>query len=193
MICLWLVVAANKTMSRRINLRAASVTIIHITLILAATVISIALTDFGSRIIAQAQSNNPSPLTLQQKAAMCNPSNPKLKFVNSTESKICGITPTPTPTSIPTNTTATTTLGNNATTATSTSENQLSSSFYKQGYAKGVIDARLVQSKFPASIPMGPDDVDCDSSIDPHASNPDYCSGYQHGFADAVNNVLLHR
>lgn len=186
MICLWLVVAANKTMTRRINLRTAFVTIIHITLILATTVISIALTDFGNRSIAQAQSNNTLSLTSQQKAAMCNPSNPKLKFVNSTESKICGITPTPTPTNTP--------LGNNATTTTtSTSADQLSSSFYKQGYAKGVMDAKLVQSKFPASTTMGPDDVDCDSSIDPHASNPDYCSGYQHGFADAINNVLLRR
>jgi hypothetical protein len=37
---------------------------------------------------------------------------------------------------------------------------------------------------------MSPDDVDCDSSVDPQASNQDYCSGYQHGFADTNNNEL---
>jgi hypothetical protein len=35
-------------------------------------------------------------LTPEQKSAMCNPNNPKLNFVNSTESEICGIPPTPT-------------------------------------------------------------------------------------------------
>jgi hypothetical protein len=35
-------------------------------------------------------------LTLKLKNAFCNPNNPKLKFVNSTESKICGIPETPT-------------------------------------------------------------------------------------------------
>ena len=65
-----------------------------------------------------------------------------------------------------------------------------SSTLYKQGYAKGVADAKFVQSKFPASTTMRPDDVDCDSSIDPKASNKEYCSGYQHGFADTINNAL---
>ena len=65
-----------------------------------------------------------------------------------------------------------------------------SSTLYKQGYAKGVADAKLVQSKFPGSATMSPDDVDCDSSIDPKASNKEYCSGYQHGFADTINNVF---
>jgi hypothetical protein len=41
----------------------------------------------GSLGIAQGQGN----LTAEQKAAICNPSNPKLKFVNETESRICGI------------------------------------------------------------------------------------------------------
>ncbi len=35
-------------------------------------------------------------LTPQEKAQFCNPNNPKLKFVNSTESKICGIPTTST-------------------------------------------------------------------------------------------------
>jgi hypothetical protein len=30
-------------------------------------------------------------ITPEQKAQMCNPNNPKLNFVNSTESEICGI------------------------------------------------------------------------------------------------------
>jgi hypothetical protein len=34
-------------------------------------------------------------LTPEQKQAMCDPSNPKLNFVNTTESLICGIPPTP--------------------------------------------------------------------------------------------------
>jgi hypothetical protein len=45
---------------------------------------------FGNN--AQGQGN----LTAEQKAAMCDPSNPKLKFVNGTESEICGIPKTPT-------------------------------------------------------------------------------------------------
>src|SRR5919202_5950946 len=46
--------------------------------------------------IAQVQVNSTSSLTPQQKAAMCNPNNPKINFVNSSESEICGIPPTPT-------------------------------------------------------------------------------------------------
>jgi hypothetical protein len=34
-------------------------------------------------------------LTSEQKAKLCSPDNPALKFVNSTESKICGIPPSP--------------------------------------------------------------------------------------------------
>lgn len=34
-------------------------------------------------------------LTPKQKAQFCNPNNPKLKFVNSTESKICSLSATP--------------------------------------------------------------------------------------------------
>ena len=63
-------------------------------------------------------------------------------------------------------------------------------SLYNQGYAKGVTDAKSVQITTPPSGTMSPDDVDCDSDIDPHMSNQDYCSGYQHGFADTNNNEL---
>jgi hypothetical protein len=45
-------------------------------------------------------------LTPEQKAAFCNPNNPRLKFVNSTESAICGIPKTPSNTTTsPSNTT----------------------------------------------------------------------------------------
>jgi hypothetical protein len=50
------------------------------------------LTEFGNFGIAQGQET----LTAQQKAAMCDPSNPKLGIVNGTESEICGIPKTPT-------------------------------------------------------------------------------------------------
>ena len=61
--------------------------VITMVIVLAATIVT--LTEFGNFGIAQGQGN--LTLTPQQKAAMCNPSNPKLKFVNGTESRICGI------------------------------------------------------------------------------------------------------
>ena len=110
---------------------------------------------------------------------MCNPNNPKLNFVNSTESKICGIPPT---------STNTTTPAANNNTALPTTGKQLGL-LYNQGYTKGVADAKSVQITTPIGT-MKPDDVDCDSSIDPQASNEDYCSGYQHGYADTYNHEV---
>ena len=49
--------------------------------------------EFGSYNSSEAQQISP-----EEKAKMCNPDNPSLNFVNSTESKICGI-PASTPTS----------------------------------------------------------------------------------------------
>jgi hypothetical protein len=49
--------------------------------------------EFGSYISSEAQQISP-----EEKAKMCNPDNPSLNFVNSTESEICGI-PASTPTS----------------------------------------------------------------------------------------------
>ena len=63
-----------------------------------------------------------------------------------------------------------------------------SSIFYKQGYAKGILDAKSYQKTFTASNAMRPEDVDCDSDIDPRMSNEDYCAGYQHGFAYTIGN-----
>jgi hypothetical protein len=171
------------------------------------TAIIVTFTGFANFGIAQGQVNNTtSSLTPEQKAAICDPNNPssKLDFVNTTESTICRIPKTIT------NTTTTEEAANNTTTmgtetpssspgtsiapsdtsssTTTSSSNQ--SPVYEQGYAKGVADAKSVQSMSPPSTTMTPDDVDCDSSIDPKASNADYCSGYQHGFADTNNNAL---
>jgi hypothetical protein len=163
-----------------INLQNISLGIMSITtIIIAASIVSvISITEFGNFGIAQGQISNstPSSLTPQQKAAMCDPNNPKLNFVNSTESEICGIPPTPT---------------NATTTTTPATNNTRTTSLYDQGYAKGVADAKSVQPTTPPSDTMSPDDVDCDSSVDPQASNVDYCSGYQHGFADTYNNELV--
>ncbi len=65
--------------------------IFTIALMIAAVVTTIIITGIETFNIGHAQL-----LTPQQKAAFCNPNNPRLKFVNSTESKICGIPATPT-------------------------------------------------------------------------------------------------
>jgi hypothetical protein len=168
-----------------IHLQNISLGIMSITTIIAASIVVsvISITEFGNFGIAQGQLSNSTPsslsLTPEQKAAMCNPNNPKLKFVNSTESKICGIPSTPTNT--------TTTPATNTTTPTMGKQSPL----YKQGYTKGVADAKSVQITTPPTGTMSPDDVDCDSDIDPKANNVDYCSGYQHGYTDTYNNELV--
>ena len=65
-----------------------SVLTMVIIIILTATIV-VTLTGFGifGNNNAQGQEN----LTEEQKAAMCDPNNPKLNFVNGTESRICGI------------------------------------------------------------------------------------------------------
>src|SRR5919202_5245356 len=190
-----------------VNSHIASLSIISITIILAAGIVSVvALTEFVSVGIAQGQVNNitSSSLTPQQKAAMCNPNNPKLKFVNSTESKICGIPPTPTnnmATTLAANTTGRGTRTGTEIPLPSTSISPSNTptmakqlpSLYEQGYTKGVADAKSVQITTRPSSTMRPDDVDCDSDVDPKASNEDYCSGYQHGYADTNNHALLVR
>jgi hypothetical protein len=70
---------------------------LHITTLSITSIILVSNTEFGNSGIARGQGTNvTSSLTPEQKAAMCDHSNPKLKFVNSTESKICGIPPTST-------------------------------------------------------------------------------------------------
>jgi|SRR5919197_4280442 hypothetical protein len=82
-----------------------------ISIIILAASVAIALTQFGIFGVAQGQVNITS-LTPQQKAAICNPNNPKLNVVNTTESKICGIPVTVKP---PTNATS---AANNTTAGT---------------------------------------------------------------------------
>jgi hypothetical protein len=78
-----------------------------ISIVLASTIVT--LGGFGVFGVAHGQSNattTSSSLTEQQRAAMCDPSNPKLDFVNSTESKACGL-----PKSVKSNISNTTTAG----------------------------------------------------------------------------------
>jgi hypothetical protein len=72
----------------------AFLSVLSIAVILAAAIVT--LTGFGNFGIAQGQGNltiGNLTLTPEQKAAICDPNNPlsKLDFVNTTESKICGI------------------------------------------------------------------------------------------------------
>lgn len=64
--------------------------IFMIAVMIAAVVTTIIITGIETFNVTHAQL-----LTPKQKAAFCNPNNPKLKFVNSTESKICAIPATP--------------------------------------------------------------------------------------------------
>ena len=64
-------------------------------IVFAATIIMVSLTGFAKFGTVQGQADSTS-LTPEQKAEMCDPSNPKLNFVNGTESEICGIPKTPT-------------------------------------------------------------------------------------------------
>jgi hypothetical protein len=81
-----------------------------ISVMIAALVTAIIITGIETFNVTHAQL-----LTPKQKAAFCNPNNLKLKFVNSTESKICAIPATP----------------KNATNATTTSSSILAPSVIK--------------------------------------------------------------
>jgi hypothetical protein len=179
-------------------------------ILIVVTAIILTFTGFANFGIAQGQVNNNSStsLTPEQQAAIRDPNNPssKLDFVNTTESRICGIPKkiintateeaanttttigTETPSSFPDTSIGPSDTTSSSTTITPATTNQ--SPLYEQGYAKGVADAKSIQSRFPPSTTMTPDQVDCDSSIDPQMSNEEYCSGYQHGFADTNNNAL---
>jgi len=65
------------------------------------------ITVLGTVKFDASQAQQISP---EQKAQMCNPNNPRLNFVNSTESKICGI-----PESVKNQTTTTPTTNNSST------------------------------------------------------------------------------
>lgn len=179
------------------------------TIIRASVVLVILITEFENVGGAQGQVSNSTSssipsLSPQRKAAMCNPNNPRLKFVNYTESKICGIPPTPTnntATTLAVNTTGRVTRTGTEIPLSSTSisaSNTLTMAkqlppLCEQGYTKGVADLKPVQITASPSGTMRPDQVDCDSDVDPKATNEDYCSGYQHGYADTNNHELLWR
>jgi hypothetical protein len=61
--------------------------------IIASVIAANTVMEFGSYSSSEAQQISP-----EEKAKMCNPDNPSLNFVNSTESEICGI-PASTPSS----------------------------------------------------------------------------------------------
>ena len=73
----------------------ACLSVILISLVTTVTIVTI--TGSGIFGVAHGQGSNSttssslSSLTPQQKAAICDPNNPKLNFVNTTESKLCGI------------------------------------------------------------------------------------------------------
>jgi len=100
----------NKDKNGMIGLHNMYLTVISITIILVASMALATFPEFGNSAIAQGQgSNMTSPsLTPQQKAAMCNPND---KFVNDTESSVCGIPPTPTNTTTTSSEAANTTTG----------------------------------------------------------------------------------
>ena len=71
----------------------------------------------------------------------------------------------------------------------SSSSNSTSSSLYKQGYEKGVADAKLTTP----TAGLTTDNVDCESPSNLSGQDSiQYCRGYEEGFV-AENNALLHK
>jgi len=82
----------------------ASLSVLTMAIILATTAVT--LSKLGNSTIAQGQGNltiGNQTITPQQRAAICNPNNSKLNFVNTTESRICGIPKTITNTTLTAN------------------------------------------------------------------------------------------
>jgi hypothetical protein len=75
--------------------------ITYVTAVLVVFTAIIVVLAFGTLNVAQGQAGGGGNITLTpaQKAAMCDPNNPSLKFVNTTESHICGIPKSPSPNS----------------------------------------------------------------------------------------------
>jgi hypothetical protein len=97
------------------TIREASLSVLTVAIVFAATAVT--LSKFQNSAIAQGQGNlaiGNQTITPQQRAATCNPNNPKLNFVNTTESKICGIPKTITNTTSANTTAANTTIGTQA-------------------------------------------------------------------------------
>ena len=73
--------------------------------------------------------------------------------------------------------------------SSSSSSNSTSSSLYKQGYEKGVADAKLTTP----TAGLTTDNVDCESPSNLSGQDSiQYCKGYEDGFI-AENNALLHK
>jgi hypothetical protein len=147
------------------------------TIIRASVVLVILITEFENVGGAQGQVSNSTSssipsLSPQRKAAMCNPNNTGRVTRTGTEIPLSS-----------TSISASNTL---------TMAKQLPP-LCEQGYTKGVADLKPVQITASPSGTMRPDHVDCDSDVDPKATNEDYCSGYQHGYADTNNHELLWR
>jgi hypothetical protein len=67
--------------------------------------------------------------------------------------------------------------------------NSNSSSVFKQGYEKGIADAKLITP----TVGLTTDNVDCESPRDLSGQDSiQYCKGYEDGFV-AENNALLHK
>jgi hypothetical protein len=66
--------------------------------VVVALTITVIIAQIETVSISQAQQ-----MSAEEKKSFCNPSNPRLKFVNSTESKLCGIPATPSPSANTTN------------------------------------------------------------------------------------------
>jgi hypothetical protein len=77
--------------------------ITYVTAVLVVFTAIVIVLAFGTLNVAQGQAGGGGggniTLTPAQKAAMCDPNNPSLKFVNTTESHICGIPKSPSPNS----------------------------------------------------------------------------------------------
>jgi hypothetical protein len=70
----------------------------------------------------------------------------------------------------------------------SSSSNDTSSTVFKQGYEKGVADAKLTTP----TVGLTTDNVDCESPSNLSGQDSiQYCKGYEEGFV-AENNALLH-
>ncbi len=61
------------------------------------------------------------------------------------------------------------------------------SDLYEQGFARGVSDAN--RNPTPTTS-MTSNDVDCDNDNEPIFDEAEFCSGYQHGYADQNNKLL---
>ena len=71
----------------------------------------------------------------------------------------------------------------------SSSINSTSASLYKQGYEKGVADAKLTTP----TAGLTTDNIDCESPSNMSGQDSiQYCRGYEDGFV-AENNALLHK